>query len=110
MFEYKSCRLLAGLSCDAPCAGGGKAIGGGEPAAHVELDFARQFDDGFGVMAVLEQRIFDGLRAIDEETAIEAVLFLGNPLAAAVPADKDDVGCSAARGRFDEFHFRISFC
>ena len=62
----------------------------GEFAAHVEFDFARQFDDGFGVMAVLEQRVFDGLGAVDEQAAIEAVLFLGDPLAAAVPADKDD--------------------
>ena len=54
----------------------------GEGPAHVEFDFARQFDDCFGMMAVFEQRVFDGLRAIDEQAAIEAVLFLGDPLAA----------------------------
>ena len=69
---------LLGWSCDAPCVGGGE----GELAAHVEFDFARQLDDGFGVMAVLEQRVFDGLRAVDEQAAIETVLFLGDPLAA----------------------------
>src|SRR5450432_1514787 len=73
-------------------------------AAHVEFDFARQLDDGFGVMAVLEQRVFDGLRAVDEQAAIETVLFLGDPVAAAVLADKDDGRCRAARWRFDELH------
>jgi hypothetical protein len=55
-------------------------------------------------MAVLEQCVFDGLRAVDEQAAVEAVLFLGDPVAAAVLADKDDGRCRAARGRFDEFH------
>ena len=35
-------------------------------AAHVELDFARHRDDGFRVMAVLEQRVADGCRAVGE--------------------------------------------
>jgi hypothetical protein len=35
-------------------------------------------------MAVLEQRVFDGLRAADEQAAIEAVLLLDDPVAAAV--------------------------
>jgi hypothetical protein len=55
----------------------------------------------------LDQRVFDGLGAIDEQAAIEAVLFLGNPVAAAVPADKDDCRCRAARWRFDELHVGI---
>jgi hypothetical protein len=42
------------------------------------------------MMTVLEQRVFDGLRTADEQAAIKAVLFLGDPLAAPVPADKDD--------------------
>src|ERR1700730_8256156 len=71
---------------------------------HVELDFARQLDDGFGMMAVLEQRVFDGLRAVDEQAAIETVLFLGDPVAAAVFANKDDGRLRAARWRFDELH------
>jgi len=76
--------MLFGWSCDAPCAGGLYVIGGGELAAHVELDFARQLDDCFRVMAILEQRVFDGLRAVDEQAAIETVLFLGDPVAAPV--------------------------
>src|SRR5450432_3729137 len=76
-------------------------------AAHVEFDFARQLDDGFGVMAVLEQRVFEGLRAVDEQAAIEAILFLRDPVAAAVLADEDDGGLRAARWRFDELHVGI---
>jgi hypothetical protein len=78
-------------------------------ADHIEFDFARQLDDGFGVMAVLEQRVFDGLRAVDEQAAIESVLFLGDPVAAAVPADKDDCRWRSARWRFDELHVGIPF-
>jgi hypothetical protein len=79
-------------------------IGGGAATPHVELDFARQLDDGLGMMPVLEQRVFDGLGAVDEQTAIETILFLRDPLAAAVFADEDDVGQKTARGRFDELH------
>ena len=81
--------------------------GGGAVAAHVEFDFARQLDDGFGMMAILEQRVFDGLRAVDEQAAIETVLFLGDPVAAAVPANKDDCRWRTARWRFGEFHVGI---
>jgi hypothetical protein len=59
-------------------------------AMHVEFDLARQFDDGFRVMAVLEQRVFQGLGAVDEQAAIEAVLLLGDPLATPVSSDEDD--------------------
>jgi hypothetical protein len=55
-------------------------------------------------MAILEESVFDGLRAVDEQAAIETVLFLGDPVAAAVPANKDDGRCRAARWRFDELH------
>src|SRR5262249_20779069 len=76
-------------------------------AAHIELDFARQLDDGFGMVAVFRERVFDGLGAIDEQAAIEAVLFLGHPLTFVVPADEDKRESSrAARGRLDEFHVR----
>src|SRR3982074_1523595 len=100
-------RWLFGGSCDAPCAGGLDVIGGGALAAHVELDFARQLDDCFRMMAVLEKRVLDGLRAVDEQAAVEAVLFLGDPVAAAVLADKDDGRLRAARWRFDELHVSI---
>jgi hypothetical protein len=78
-------------------------------AAHVELDFASDFDDGLRVMAVLEQRVFDGLRTADEQAAKQAVLFLGDPVAAVIPADEDDGCCRAARWRFDELHVGIPF-
>src|SRR5665213_3361418 len=79
-------------------AGGGGGIGGEELAADVELDFARQLDDGFGMMVIFEQRVFDGLGAVDEQAAIETVLFLRDPVAAAVATDEDDRRCRAARG------------
>jgi len=63
---------------------------GGRRTAHIEFDIARQFDDGFRMTADFEQSVFDGLRAVDEQAAIETVLFLGDPLSAPVPADKDD--------------------
>src|SRR5712672_1735451 len=81
--------------------------GGGQLAIHVQFDFARQFDDCFGVMAVFEQRIFEGLRAADEQAAIEAVLFLGDPVAAPVLPDEDDRGRGTARWRFGELHVGI---
>jgi len=59
------------------------------------------------VLAILAKRVLDGLRAIDEQPAIETVLFLGDPVAAAVPGDEDDFRCGAARWRFDELH--VSF-
>src|SRR5665213_3811141 len=57
-------------------------------------------------MAVFGQHVFDGLRAVDEQAAIETALFLGDPLAAAVLANEDDGRCRATRGRFDELHVR----
>jgi hypothetical protein len=77
-------------------------IGRGELVAHVEFDFARQLDNCFGVMAVFGKRVFDGLRAAEEQAAIKTVLLLCNPVAAAVLADKDDSRCGVARWRFVE--------
>jgi hypothetical protein len=59
------------------------------------------------MMAVLEQRVFDGLRVVDEQAAIKTVLFLRDPLAALVPADKDDCRGRTTRWRFDELHVGI---
>jgi hypothetical protein len=56
----------------------------------VEFDFSRQFDDGCGTVAVFEQRILEGVPAVDEQAAKEAVLLLDDPLAAAVSADKNN--------------------
>src|SRR5260370_28688641 len=58
-------------------------------------------------MPVRKQGILDGLRGVDEQPAIKAVLFLGDPVAAAVPADKDDGRCRATRWRFDELHVGV---
>ena len=76
------------------------------PGTHIEFDGALELDDGFGMVAVFEQRIADGLRAVDEKAAKEAVLFLDDPVAPAIATDKDDGGCRAARWRFDELHVR----
>ena len=70
---------------------------------HVEFDFARQLDDCFGVMAVLEQRVFDGLRTVDEQAAIKTVLFLGDPVAKAVLADKTIVDADLHDGGSTSF-------
>ena len=42
------------------------------------------------MVPVLEQGVFDGMCAADKQAAEQAVLFLGDPLAAAVTADEDD--------------------
>jgi hypothetical protein len=47
------------------------------------------------------------LRTVDEQAAIKTVLFLGDPLAAPVPADEDDGRGRATRWRFDELHVGI---
>jgi hypothetical protein len=82
-------------------------ISGSEPAAHVKFDWARQFDDHFGMVAVFEQRVFDCLGVVDKQAAKQAVLFLDDPVAASVFADEDDSRCRTTRWRFDEFHFGI---
>lgn len=77
-------------------------------ATHVEFDFAGEFEDGSRMTTVLEQRILDGFLAADEQAAEQTVLFLGDPLATAVPANEDDCRCCAARWwRFDELHVSV---
>jgi hypothetical protein len=61
-----------------------------ESLADVELDLARQLDDHLGVMAILEQGVFDGLGAVDEQAAKQAVLFLDDPVTALVLSNEDD--------------------
>jgi len=87
--------LIIGDKWDFLAGGAGSGVSDRLPS-HVELDLARNFDDCFGVMAVLEQRVFDGLRAVDEQAAIKTVLFLGDPVATAVLANKDDCRRGAA--------------
>jgi hypothetical protein len=79
-------------------------IGGGKLATHVEFDGARQLDDCLWMMAILEQRVFDGLRAVDEQAAVKTVLFLGDPVATAVLADEDAGRCRTTRWRSHELH------
>jgi len=82
----------------------GDSFGETEFTADIELDFARQFHDCFGMPAVLEQRVFEGFGPVDEQATIEAVLFLRDPVAAMVLADKNDGRCRATRWRFGELH------
>src|ERR1700753_1376505 len=88
----------------------GSRICGGSCALDVELDSARQFDNGFGVAPVFKEGEFEGLGAIDEQPAVKSMLLLGDPVAAAVLADKRNSRCRVARGRFDEFHVGSPCC
>ena len=56
------------------------------------------------MVAIFEQRVFDGLRAVDEQASVKAVLFFGDLVAAAVLADENDGRCRTTRGRFHELH------
>jgi hypothetical protein len=47
------------------------------------------------------------LRAVDEQAAIKTVLFLDDPVAALVLANKDDCRCRTTRWRFDELHVDV---
>ena len=85
-----------------------RTLGSGRESLDVEFYFARHFDYRFGMTAVLEQRVFDGLGASDEQAAVEAVLLLGDPFALAIAADEDEGQCGgAARGRFGELHVEV---
>ena len=74
-------------------------------SGHMSSIFCVSSTMSSGVMAILEQRVFDSLRAVDEQAAIEPALFLDDPVTATVLADEDDGGRRSARWRFDEFHF-----
>jgi|HubBroStandDraft_5_1064220.scaffolds.fasta_scaffold49784_3 hypothetical protein len=79
-------------------------------ALGVEFDFTRQFDNGLGVAPVFKEGEFEGLGAINEEATIKSMLLLGDPVAAAVLADKGDGRCRVTRGRFGEFHVGHPCC
>lgn len=64
----------------------------------------RQLDDGFRMMAILAQCVFERLGAVHEEPAKCAVLFASNPVATTSPANKDGRRCEAARWRLVELH------
>ena len=91
--------LAPPLSCEARRAGRLRNC-----AVDIEFDSGWQFDDCFEMVVVLEQRIFEGLGAADEQ----AVLLLGNPVALVVSADENNGGDErTTRGRFDKFTFAI---
>lgn len=73
-------------------------------AADVELKNVGCCDESFRPVAVLKERIANGFRAIYKQAAVEAVLFLGNPVSATVLADKDER--RGTRGRFSLLHDR----
>lgn len=64
----------------------------------------RQLDDGFRMMAILAQCVFERLGAVHEEPPKCAVLFASNPVATTSPANKDGRRCEAARWRLVELH------
>jgi hypothetical protein len=68
----------------------GRPVDRDRATPHIELNLARQFDDGLGMMSVLEQRILDGLGSIDEQATVKPVLLQGDPLAASVSANEYD--------------------
>jgi len=102
--------LLLSLSGRAGCECVGLSIESAGCGVHVEFDFAQQLHDGFGMIAILEEGVFEGFRAANEQPAIKAALFLGDPVAPAVLADKGDGRCRIARWRFDKFHCWIPCC
>jgi hypothetical protein len=71
----------------------------GSDVAHVQLEAAGNGDDGFRMVAVLEQCVTQCIRAVHEQATEQAVLLLCDPLAAAISADQYD----REGGRFDGF-------
>src|SRR5690349_5062783 len=56
-------------------------------AGHVQLEGAGHHHDGLWPPAILEKRIFEGLGAIDKDSAMQTALVLYDPVALAVPSD-----------------------
>jgi hypothetical protein len=75
-----------GVGSSVACDDGGGRI---SPAAHIELEHVRCCHDGLGMVAILKKCVSYGFGAVDEQAAKEAVLFLCNPVASAVLADKN---------------------
>ncbi|WP_167523767.1 hypothetical protein [Bradyrhizobium sacchari] len=71
---------------------------------NIELDFARQLDDGLRMMAIRAQCVFERMGTVHEDAAKNAILFADNPVAATISANKDARRCGAARRRFDKLH------
>jgi hypothetical protein len=59
-------------------------------AIHVELKNTRNHNDGVGLIPIFEQREPERFCAVDEQSTTKAMLVLNNPIAAAVPSDKEE--------------------
>jgi hypothetical protein len=68
---------------------------GGAPDAHIEFDGALELDDGFGMMAIFEQRIADGLPAVDEQAWTTQLPRLSRPINTMVDAELHDGGSTS---------------
>ncbi|WP_349253227.1 hypothetical protein [Bradyrhizobium sp. CB3481] len=66
---------------------------------NIDFDLARHFDDSVRMKAILDQRVFERLSAVNKYAAKNAILFAGNPVAATIPAEKDGRRCGATRRR-----------
>ena len=58
-------------------------------ATHIKLEIPRNHNDSLRSISVLEQREPERFCAGDEQAATKASLVLNNPVAAAVPSDKE---------------------
>jgi len=94
--ETRLDRASKGRSRFGRCARGNTRL-----SAYLELQNAWYRDDGLRPVSILEQCEFDCFRSGYEQSATETLLFLSNPVAAAVPADKKARGVrTARRGRY----------
>src|SRR6516162_4595755 len=78
---------------------GGQAILVAGLRTHVELENAGDHDHGLRPVPVLEHREFHRFGAVHEQAAAKAALILDDPVAAAVPADPEQLR-TTRRGRF----------
>jgi hypothetical protein len=58
-------------------------------ATDIKLEPPKNHNDGLGSISILEQREPERLCAVDEQSTTKAMLVLNNPVAAAVPTDKE---------------------
>jgi hypothetical protein len=70
---------------------------------HVELENAWDHDHGLWPVPVLEHREFHRFSAVHEHAAAKAALILHDPVAAAIPADPEQLRATC-RGRFTFIH------
>ncbi len=56
----------------------------------IELESARDHDDGLQPVSIFEPGELQGLVAVDEQTAATTALIPHDPFAATIPADEED--------------------